>query len=92
MSADLAKVKQIETLALTLPIIQEEVERLKRAVVSRVRTEMRDGSLTPEASLAFWCEYLAAESLLRAFEQRLKVAQGVGAQNAALLTGDGVLR
>lgn len=82
---DAAKVAAIPELLGFLPYLEAMVREEQAATVRRVRTAITKGDLTPEAALAFWLEYEAAEALLMRFKGRIAGSRSISAANASAM-------
>lgn len=84
---ELARVKGLERLQGFLPYLEDEIETMKRVIITRAGSALTAGKLTPELSQALWLEFLAANTLLRRMGQKTRATQSVAERLSDLLTG-----
>lgn len=75
--------------AALLPKLQQDVEGMKQALQTKVFRQIREGTLTPDAALAYWIELKSLADLVSRFSTRVTIGVELGKQVApAMNIGD----
>lgn len=78
MSIRIDEVVQGARILHLLPVLEDEIARMDRALVNGVFQKIRDGALTPEMAMTYWQEKFAYDTLLRRMKQKASTGQALG--------------
>lgn len=78
LSAEIARVQAGSHLGVVLPLIEQQVDEMLRAVDLRTQSLLESGKLTPEGALAAWLERSALQKVVTKLKKTLTAAVSTG--------------
>lgn len=83
---EIAKVNDGARMANMLPFMKSEIEQLMGVVQTRIYIAISHGELTPEMAVTAWHEMAAYRNLLKRYQTRVSVGEGVAQKHTESFT------